>query len=101
VLPSFLRPVTSRPMPMMRFLPVGQIARDVLVVFLVIRRRHQHVDVLPHHFVLGITNEPFRPRIERLDSSTGVDDDDARRRPTRKSLPGCRAFRRDSDGRWA
>ena len=53
VVPSLRRPVTSRPMPMIFGVAGVEIARQIAVVLLVIRRRHQHVDVLPDHFVFA------------------------------------------------
>ena len=54
-----------------------EIAREVAVVLLVIRRRHQHVDVAPEHFGLAVAEQPLGGRIERFDAAVRVDDDDA------------------------
>ena len=77
VVPSLRRPTTSRPLPMILARPVRQVAREILVVLLVIRRRHQHVDVLANDVVFGIAKQPLGRRIERLHAAVLIDDDDA------------------------
>ena len=54
-----------------------EIAREIGVVLLVIRRRHQHVDVLADDVALGVPEQPLGRRIERFDAAVRVDDDDA------------------------
>ena len=54
----------------------GLISREIMVVLLVIRRRHEDVDVAPDDLRLAITEQSFRRRIERLDASVSIDDDD-------------------------
>ena len=39
-----------------------QIARQIRVVLLVIRRRHQHVDVAAEHLLRRVAEQPFRGR---------------------------------------
>src|SRR5215469_9618251 len=51
----------------------AQVTRDVAVMILAVRRRHQHLDVLPQHIGRGIAEQPFRRRAERLDQSELVD----------------------------
>ena len=55
----------------------GEIAREISVVFLVVRRRHQHVDIPAHHFGRRIPEQPFGTAIECFDSPPAVDDHDA------------------------
>ena len=54
-----------------------EIALEVSVVFLMLRRRHQQADIAPEDFGFGISEQPFGATVERLDDSPGVDDDDA------------------------
>ena len=54
VLPSRRRPVTSRPVPMILAAPVWRYAIEIPVVLVVIRRRHQHLDVTTQHFRLRV-----------------------------------------------
>ena len=54
-----------------------EIPIEIAVVLVVIRRRHQHLDVATHHFGLGVAEQPLRAGIERFDVSLAVDDDDA------------------------
>ena len=54
-----------------------EIPCEIGVVFLVIRRRHQHVDVPADHFALLVAEQPFGRRVERFDAAVRVDDDDA------------------------
>ena len=54
-----------------------EILREIAVVRVVIRRRHEHVDVPTDDFGLGIAEQPLGPAVERFDSSLRVDDDDA------------------------
>ena len=54
----------------------GQVSRQVGVVLLAIRGRHQHVDVVAEDLVRGIAEEAFGRRVEGLDASMGVDDQD-------------------------
>ena len=74
--PSFRRPWTSRPLPMIFARPGGQVARQVGVVFLAIGRGHQHVDVVAADFGGGVAEQPFGAGIEGLDPSVRVDHDD-------------------------
>ena len=57
--------------------PVVEVAREVAVVLLVVRRRHQHADVAPDHFRFRISEQLLGAAVERLDDALGVDDDDA------------------------
>jgi CheY-like chemotaxis protein len=54
-----------------------QVARDVLVVLLAVRRGHQHADVAAEDLGFGVAEEPLGSRIERLDPARGINDDDA------------------------
>ena len=47
------------------------------VVFLVIRRRHQHVDVATDRLGGGIAEQPFGAAIEGLDGACGIHHNDA------------------------
>ena len=47
------------------------------VVFLVIRRRHQHVDVATDRVGGGIAEQPFGAAIESLDGACGIHHNDA------------------------
>ncbi len=58
-----------------------EIPGEVAIVFLVIRRRHQHVDVPADDLGLAISEQSLGGRIERFDAPVGIDDDD--RRPRR------------------
>ena len=53
----------------------GGIARQVGVMLLLIGRGHQNTDVLTHHLVRGVAEQPLRRGAERLNDSTIVDDD--------------------------
>ena len=53
-----------------------QIPRQIGVVLLLVRRRHEHVDVVTEHFCRRVAEQPLRRRIERLDAAVRVDDDD-------------------------
>ncbi len=57
--------------------PVVEISREVPVVFLVIGRRHQHLDVAANHLQRSVAEQALGPAIERLDPPFGIDDDDA------------------------
>ena len=57
--------------------PVSRYRAEIRVVFLVIRRRHQHLDVAADHLGLGIAEQPLGAAIERLDRARGIDHDDA------------------------
>src|SRR5262249_10317230 len=54
----------------------GEIARDIAVVLVAVRRRHQDADVLADGFFLAIAEHPLRRRIERFDAPVRIDDDD-------------------------
>ena len=54
-----------------------QIPRQIGVVLLVVRRRHEHVDVVTEHVCRRVAEQPLRRRIERLDAAVRVDHDDA------------------------
>src|SRR5262245_8425119 len=54
-----------------------EIARHVRVVLLVIRRRHEYVDVLTDHVAFGVSEQALCSGIERLDPAVAVDHDDA------------------------
>jgi len=51
-------------------------ALEVPVVLRVVRRRHQHVDVVPDDLLGAITEDPLRGEAELLDSPAMVDHDD-------------------------
>ena len=59
------------------FLPGGQVAGKITVVFLSIGRRHEDLDVLTDHFLRGITEQPLGGGVDRLDEAPLVDADDA------------------------
>jgi hypothetical protein len=54
----------------------GVVARQVRVVLLAIRRRHQHGDVLSDDIAFRVAEQPLGRGIERLDAAVRVDDDD-------------------------
>ena len=54
-----------------------EISREVPVVFLVIGRRHQHLDVAADHLQRSVAEQALGPAIERLDPPFGIDHDDA------------------------
>src|SRR5688572_27603178 len=51
-----------------------EVATEIAVVLLMVRGRHQHVDVAPGDFGSWISEQPLSRRIERLDMSLVVDD---------------------------
>ena len=57
--------------------PGREIAGEIGVVLFVIRRRHQHVDVLADHVALGVPEQPLGRRVEGFDAAVRIDDDDA------------------------
>ena len=67
VLPSFRRPRTSRPVPMILGNPGFQVIRDVAVVLLPIGAGHQHLDVLIQDVFGAIAEQPLGGRVERLE----------------------------------
>jgi CheY-like chemotaxis protein len=64
VLPSRRRPATSRPMPMIVARPRRQIAPQILVVSLVMRRGHQHADVPSDDLRLAVPEQRFGPAVD-------------------------------------
>ena len=54
----------------------GEITRQVAIVFFVVRRRHQDVDVLTDDLRRRVAKQAFGSAIERFDSGSVVDDDD-------------------------
>src|SRR5262245_28151936 len=54
-----------------------EIPREIGVVLLAVRRRHQHVDVVAEDVGLCVPEQPLGGRIEPLDAAVFVDHDDA------------------------
>ena len=54
-----------------------QVPLDVLVVLLVIRRRHEHADVPADHLGSRVTEKAFCPWVEGFDPPLRVNDDDS------------------------
>ena len=54
----------------------GQVVIEIAVVFVPVRFRHEHLDVLADHLVLAVAKEPFRRRVHRLHLSKLVDRED-------------------------
>ena len=52
-------------------------AREIRIVFVVIGRRHQHVDVAADNLVLLVPEQSDRRRIEGFNAAVRVDHDDA------------------------
>ena len=57
--PSLRWPTTTRPMPMILRSPVAQIAVEIAVMALAIRRRHQGLDILAHGFAGRVAEQRF------------------------------------------
>ena len=69
VVPFFRRPTTSRPMPMIRRSLRIAIVREIIVVFRMIRRRHQHFDVLAEDFIGPIAEHALAGLVIDLDEA--------------------------------
>ena len=52
-----------------------EIPVEIPVVFLVIRRRHQHADVASNHLRFRIAEQPLGAAVEGLDPASGIDED--------------------------
>src|ERR671925_74831 len=54
----------------------SQISRQVVVVLVAIRRRHQHRDIASNDISLSMSKETFCAWIEFFDAAVRIDDDD-------------------------
>jgi hypothetical protein len=72
-----------------------EIPPEIRVMFAVIRRRHQHVDIATDRFGRWISEQPFGTAIEGLNRAGRVDDDDAVDRRVNDCVEALRALGRE------